>query len=147
MTGIEMTHVPYRTGAQQDLVAGHVDVMFAVAPFELLRAGHARGLAVTTAKRVSAAPELPTLAESGLAGFDVAPWWGLFLPAKTAPEVAARLHSDTVAVLAEPAIQKRMQDLGSIPVGSTPKELAQYLQAEMAKWGPVIRDANIRLDG
>ena len=147
MTGIEMTHVPYRTGAQQDLVAGHVDVMFAVAPFELLRAGHARGLAVTTAKRVSAAPELPTLAESGLAGFDVAPWWGLFLPAKTAPEVAARLHSDTIAILAEPAIQKRMQDLGSIPVGSTPKELAQYLQAEMAKWGPVIRDANIRLDG
>ena len=65
MTGIEMTHVPYRTGAQQDLVAGHIDVMFAVAPFELLRAGHVRGLAVTTAKRVSAAPELPTLAESG----------------------------------------------------------------------------------
>jgi tripartite-type tricarboxylate transporter receptor subunit TctC len=147
MTGIEMTHVPYRTGAQQDLVAGHVDVMFAVAPFDLLRAGHARGLAVTTAKRVPAAPELPTLAESGLAGFDVAPWWGLFLPAKTAPEVVARLHADTIAVLAEPAIQKKMQDFGSIPVGSTPEELAKYLRAEIAKWGPVIRDANIRLDG
>jgi tripartite-type tricarboxylate transporter receptor subunit TctC len=147
MTGIEMTHVPYRTGAQQDLVAGHVDVMFAVAPFDLLRAGHARGLAVTTAKRVPAAPELPTLAESGLAGFDVAPWWGLFLPAKTAPEVVARLHADTIAILAEPAIQKRMQDFGSIPVGSTPEELAKYLRAEIAKWGPVIRDANIRLDG
>lgn len=147
MTGIEMTHVPYRTGAQQDLVAGHVDVMFAVAPFDLLRAGHARGLAVTTAKRVPAAPELPTLAESGLAGFDVAPWWGLFLPAKTAPEVVARLHADTIAVIAEPAIQKRMQDFGSIPVGSTPEELAKYLRAEIAKWGPVIRDANIRLDG
>jgi tripartite-type tricarboxylate transporter receptor subunit TctC len=147
MTGIEMTHVPYRTGAQQDLVAGHVDVMFAVAPFDLLRAGHARGLAVTTAKRVPAAPELPTLAESGLAGFDVAPWWGLFLPAKAAPEVVARLHADTIAVLAEPAIQKRMQDFGSIPVGSTPEELAKYLRAEIAKWGPVIRDANIRLDG
>ena len=88
MTGIEMTHVPYRTGAQQDLIAGHIDVMFAVAPFELLRGGQARGLAVTTAKRVSAAPQLPTLAKSGLAGFDVAPWWGLFLPAKTSPEVA-----------------------------------------------------------
>jgi tripartite-type tricarboxylate transporter receptor subunit TctC len=82
-----------------------------------------------------------------LAGFDVAPWWGLFLPAKTAPEVVARLHSDTIAILAEPAIRKRMQDLGSIPVGSTPDELARYLQAEMAKWRPVIRDANIRLDG
>jgi tripartite-type tricarboxylate transporter receptor subunit TctC len=146
MTGVEMTHVPYPTGAQQDIVAGHVDVMFAVAPFELLRAGHARGLVVTTAKRVPAAPDLPTLAESGLAGFDVAPWWGLFLPAKAAPGVVARLHSDTIAVLAEPAIQKRMQDLGSIQVGSTPEELARYLQSEMAKWGPVIRDANIRLD-
>jgi tripartite-type tricarboxylate transporter receptor subunit TctC len=147
MTGIEMTHVPYRTGAQQDLVAGHIDVMLAVAPFELLRAGHARGLAVTTARRVPAAPEMPTLAESGLASFDVAPWWGLFLPAKTAPAIVARLHSDTIAALAEPEIQKRMQDLGSIPVGSTPEELARYLQAEMAKWGPIIRDANIRLDG
>jgi tripartite-type tricarboxylate transporter receptor subunit TctC len=102
---------------------------------------------VTTAKRVPAAPEMPTLAESGLAGFDVAPWWGLFLPAKTAPAIVARLHSDTIAALAEPEIQKRMQDLGSIPVGSTPEELARYLQAEMAKWGPIIRDANIRLDG
>jgi tripartite-type tricarboxylate transporter receptor subunit TctC len=140
MTGIEMTHVPYRTGAQQDLVAGHVDV-------KLLRAGLARGLAVTTAQRVATAPELQTLAESGLAGFDVAPWWGLFLPAKTAPAVVARLHSDATAVLAEPAIQKRMQDLGSTTIGSTPEELARHLQAEIAKWGPVIRDANIRLDG
>jgi tripartite-type tricarboxylate transporter receptor subunit TctC len=102
---------------------------------------------VTTAKRVTAAPELLTIAESGLPGFDVAPWWGLFLPAKTAPAIVARLHADTIAVLAEPGIQKRMQDLGSIPVGSTPEELARYLQAEMAKWGPAIRDANIRLDG
>jgi tripartite-type tricarboxylate transporter receptor subunit TctC len=147
MAGIEMTHVPYRTGAQQDLVAGHIDVMFAVAPFELLRASQARGLAVTTAKRVPAAPEMPTLAESGLPGFDVAPWWGFFLPAKTPPAIVARLHSDAIAILAEPEIQKRMQDLGSILVGSTPEELARHLQAEMAKWGPIIRDANIRLDG
>jgi tripartite-type tricarboxylate transporter receptor subunit TctC len=147
MTGIEMTHVPYRSGAQQDLIAGHVDVMFAVAPFDLLRAGLARGIAVTTAKRVAAAPELPTLAESGLPGFDVAPWWGLLLPAKTAPAIVAKLHADTIAVLAEPEVQKKMQALGSIPVGSTPEELARYLRAEMAKWGPVIRDANIRLDG
>ena len=87
--------------------------MFAVARFDLLRAGHARGLAVTTASRVAAAPELPTMAESGLADFDVAPWWGLFLPAKTAPAMVARLHSDTMPVLAEPEIRKRMQDLGS----------------------------------
>ena len=146
-TGIEMTHVPYRTGAQQDLVAGHVDVMFAVAPFDLLRTAEARGLAVTTAKRVTAAPELPTMAESGVAGFDVAPWWGLFVPAKTSPAIVAKLHVDTIAVLAEPDIQKKLQNLGSIPISSTPEELARHLQAEMAKWGSVIRDANIRLDG
>jgi tripartite-type tricarboxylate transporter receptor subunit TctC len=146
MAGVEMTHVPYRTGAQQDLVAGHVDVMFAVAPFDLLGAGQARGLAVTTAKRVAVAPELPTIAESGFPGFDVAPWWGLFLPARTAPGIIAKLHADTIAVLAEPEIQRRMQDLGSIPVGSTPEELARYLRGEMAKWGPVIRDADIRMD-
>ena len=147
MSGIELTHVPYRTGAQQDLVAGHVDVMFAVAPFDLLRAGHSRGLAVTTANPVAAAPELPTMAESGLADFDVAPWWGLFLPARTASATVARLHADTMTVLAEPEIRKRMQDLGSVPVGSTPEELARHLQAEIARWGTVIRDANIRMDG
>jgi Uncharacterized protein conserved in bacteria len=69
------------------------------------------------------------------------------VPARTAPAIVARLHHDTIAVLAEPEIQKRMQDLGSILVGSTPEELARHLQAEMAKWGPIIRDANIRLDG
>jgi tripartite-type tricarboxylate transporter receptor subunit TctC len=147
MTDIEMTHVPYRTGALEDLIAGRVDVMFAVAPFGILRAGQARGVAVTTAKRIAAAPELPTVAESGLPGFDVAPWWGLFLPAKTAPAIVAKLHADAIAVLAEPDIQRKMQDLGSTPVGSTPEELSRYLQAEMAKWGPVIRDANISLDG
>lgn len=147
MTGIEMTHVPYRTNAQQDLIAGHVDLMFGVAPFELLRAGRARGLAITSAERVAAAPELPTMAESGLPGFDVAPWWGLFVPAKTPRGIVEKLHADTTAVLAQADIRKKMQDLGSTPIGSTPEELSTYLKSEMAKWGPVIRDANIRLDG
>jgi tripartite-type tricarboxylate transporter receptor subunit TctC len=121
MTGIEMTHVPHRTGAQQDLVAGHVDVMFAVAPFDLLRAG----LAVTTAGRGSTRS-----ADDG----GIRPG-GL------------RRRTDAIAVQAEPAVHKSMQDLGSTTVGSTPEELTRYLQAEIAKWGSVIRDANIRLDG
>jgi tripartite-type tricarboxylate transporter receptor subunit TctC len=70
-----------------------------------------------------------------------------FCPPRTAPAIVAKLHAYAIAVLAEPEMQKRMQDLGSIPIGSTPEELAQYLQTEMAKWGPFIRDANIRLDG
>ena len=88
MTGIEMTHVPYRTGAQQDVVAGRIDVMFTVgASVSLLRAGQVRALAVTGTKRIAAAPELPTVAEAGVPGFDVAPWSGLFVPAKTAPAI------------------------------------------------------------
>ena len=145
-TGIDMTHVPYRTGAQQDLIAGHVDVMFAVAPFALLQAGRARGLAVTSAKRDAAAPQLPTVAESGVAGFDVAPWWGLLVPARTPSAIAVKIHADTVRILAEPEIKNKMLALGSTPVGSTPEELARHLKAEMAKWGPVIRDAKITID-
>ena len=147
MSGIVMTYVPYRTGAQQDLVAGHVDVMFAVARFDLLRAGHARGLAVTTASRVAAAPELPTMAEIRPGRLRRRPMVGTVSAARTASATVARLHADTMTVLAEPEIQKRMQDLGSAPVGSTPEELARHLQAEIARWGTVIRDANIRIDG
>jgi tripartite-type tricarboxylate transporter receptor subunit TctC len=148
MTEIEMVHVPYRTGAQQDLIAGRVDLMFAVAGYgvSMVRAGQARGLAVTGSHRIAAAPELPTVAEAGVAGFDVSSWWGLLVPARTPPAVTAKIHADAVAVLAEPGIAKKIQELGSTAVGSTPEELSRYLKAEMAKWGPVIRDAKITID-
>ncbi len=149
MTGIEMLHVPYRTGAQQDVVAGRIDVMFTVGAsgVTLLRAGQVRALAVTGTKRIAAAPELPTVAEAGLPGFDVAPWSGLFVPAKTAPAIINKIYVDTATVLKDPDIRERLDELGVTPVGSTPQELASYVKAEMAKWGPVIRDANITLDG
>lgn len=149
MTGIEMMHVPYRSGAQQDLIAGRVDVMFAVAgsALTMMRAGHARGLAVTGTRRVLAAPELPTVAEAGVPGFDVSTWWGLFLPANTAPAIINKIHADTVAVLSDSVVKERLEQLGVTPVGSTPEELAHYLDAEMAKWGPVIKDAKITIDG
>jgi tripartite-type tricarboxylate transporter receptor subunit TctC len=143
MTGIEMTHVPYRTGAQQDLIAGHVDVMFAVARFDLPASRPRPWLAVTSAKRVAAAPGPPTITGAGVPGFDVAPWLGLFVPATTARGIVDKLHADTIAVLAQGDFQEKMHDLGSTLIGSTPKELSRYLKAEMAKWGPVIRDANI----
>ena len=148
MTEIEMVHVPYRTGAQQDLIAGRVDLMFAVAGFgvSMVRAGQARGLAVTGTSRIGAAPELPTVAEAGVSGFDVSSWWGLLVPARTPPAVVAKIHADTVAVLAEPGINKKIQELGSTAIGSTPEELSRYLKAEMAKWGPVIRDAKITIE-
>lgn len=147
ITGIEMTHVPYRAGAQQDLIAGHVDVMFAVAPFNLLNAGQVRGLAVTTAKRTTAAPDLPTLAESGLPDFDVAPWWGFLVPARTSAAIIKKLHADAVSVLGEPEVRQKMESLGSNVVGSSPEEFSTRLKAEMAKWGPIIRDTHITMDG
>jgi tripartite-type tricarboxylate transporter receptor subunit TctC len=146
MTGIEMTHVPYRTGAQQDLIAGHVDVMFAVAPFGLLQAGQVRGLAVTSARRVDAAPELPTVAESGLPGFDVAPWWGFLVPARTPAAVVEKLHADTAVALGRPEVRQKLENLGSTVLGAPPGAFALRLKAEMAKWGPLIRDARITLD-
>lgn len=146
ITGIEMTHVPYRAGAQQDLIAGHVDVMFAVAPFNLLNAGQVRGLAVTTAKRITAAPDLATLAESGLRDFDVAPWWGFLVPARTSAGIVEKLRADTVGVLGEPEVRQKMESLGSTVLGSSPEDFSTRLKTEMAKWGPIIRDAHITMN-
>lgn len=148
ITGIEMTHVPYRTGAQQDVIAGRVDVMFVVAGsgIALMRAGQVRALAVTGTQRLAAAPELPTVAEVGVPGFEVSTWWGLFVPAKTESGIVTKIHADTIAVLRETDIQGRYQDLGSMPIGSTAEELAQFLRAEMEKWRTVIQEVQITID-
>jgi tripartite-type tricarboxylate transporter receptor subunit TctC len=147
MAGIEMLHVPYRGAgpAFTDLIPGRVDVMFnnigAVLP--LIRGGKLRGLAVTTAKRTPAAPDLPPIAEAGVPGFDVSSWYGFFAPAKTPPEIIRKMHADTVAALNDPATKQKLESLGVVVKGSTPKELAAFLKAEMDKWGPVIKAAGI----
>jgi tripartite-type tricarboxylate transporter receptor subunit TctC len=147
--GIELVHVPYRGAAPalQDLVPGRVDSFFnSIAPaIPLMQQGQLRILAITTAQRTPAAPDVPTLAESGLAGFDVSGWYAFFVPAKTPPEIVRKMHADTVAVLAEPAIKARLEELGLFVVGSTPEELGRFLKSEMDKWGPVIKDANITI--
>ena len=149
MANVEMTHIPYRGGAQaiNDLIPGRVDVAFDNAPTVIthVRAAHLRGLAVTTRERISVMPELPTIAET-VPGFDVFSWFGFFVPAKTPPEVIAKLNADTNAALAYPAVKSRFQDLGAVPKGTTQAELAAFLQSEIAKWGPVITDAKIKLD-
>jgi len=149
MAGIEMLHVPYRGAgpALNDLLPGRVDVMFnnigAVLP--LIRGGKLRGLAVTTAKRTPAAPDLPPIAEVGVPGFDVSSWYALFAPARTAPEVVRKMHADTVAALTDAVTRERLEQLGVVVVGSTPAELATFLRAEMDKWGPVIKEAGISI--
>jgi tripartite-type tricarboxylate transporter receptor subunit TctC len=149
MAGIEMTHVPYRGGAPAltDLIPGRVDLMFNVMSSVLpqVRAGQMRGLAVTTAKRVPAAAEFPTLAEAGLPGFEVSGWFGFFVPAKTPLEIVTRIHADTISALGDPALRGRLEDLGIVVIGSTPAELAAFLKAEMDKWGPVIKEAGITI--
>jgi tripartite-type tricarboxylate transporter receptor subunit TctC len=148
MAGIEMLHVPYRGAgpAFSDLIPGRVDVMFnnigAVLP--LIRGGKLRGLAVTTAKRTPAAPDLLPIAEAGVPGFDVSSWYAFFAPAKTPPDIIRKMHADTVAALNDPATKDKLESLGVVVKGSTPAELAAFLKAEMDKWGPVIKAANIK---
>jgi tripartite-type tricarboxylate transporter receptor subunit TctC len=149
MAGIEMMHVPYRGDAPAltDTIAGRVDLQIGgPVILEQVRSGQVRGLAVTTAKRSPAAPELTTVAESGLAGFDVASWFAFFAPAKTPLAIIEKMHVDTVAALADPVVRAKLELVGMEVGGSTPKELGAVLQSELDKWGAVIKDAKITLD-
>jgi tripartite-type tricarboxylate transporter receptor subunit TctC len=147
---VEMTHIPYRGGAPaiNDLIPGRVDVIFDNMPSILshVRAGSLRGLAVTTKERVAATPDIPTIAESGVPGFDVFSWFGFFVPARTPQDVIAKINADTNAALVYASVKSRFEDLGATPKGSTQAELAAFLQSEIAKWGPVIREAKIRVE-
>ncbi|TMJ46883.1 MAG: tripartite tricarboxylate transporter substrate binding protein [Alphaproteobacteria bacterium] len=147
---VEMTHIPYRGGAPaiNDLIPGRVDVIFDNMPSILshVKAGSVRGLAVTTRERVAVVPDIPTIAESGVPGFDVMSWFGFFVPARTPQDIVARINADTNAALAHPSVKTRLEELGATPKGSTPAELANFLKSEIEKWGPVIREAKIRVD-
>ena len=146
---VEMTHIPYRGGAPaiNDLIPGRVDVIFDNLPSIVthVRAGSLRGLAVTTRARVGIIPDIPTIAET-VPGFDVFSWFGFFVPARTPQDVIARINADTNAALAYAPVKTRFEELGANPKGSTPAELAAFLQSEIAKWGPVIREAKIRVE-
>jgi tripartite-type tricarboxylate transporter receptor subunit TctC len=146
---VEMTHIPYRGGAPaiNDLIPGRVDVIFDNMPSILshVKAGSLRGLAVTTKERVAVVPEIPTVAEA-VPGFDVFSWFGFFVPARTPQDIIARINADTNAALVYPPVKSRFEELGANPKGSTPPELAAFLKSEIDKWGPVIREAKIRMD-
>jgi tripartite-type tricarboxylate transporter receptor subunit TctC len=148
--GIEMTHIPYRGAgpAVTDVIAGRVDVIFNTfgSTLSLVRDGQLRGLAVTSAKRFAAAPELPSVAEAALPGYDVSAWYALHVPAQTPPDIVRKLNRDVVAVLNEPAIRDKMELLGVAVIGSTPQELDRHVRGEIELWGPVIRAANIRTE-
>ena len=149
ITHIEMTHVPYRGDAPAlaDTIAGRVDLQIGgSAMLEQIRGGQVRGLGVTTAQRSKLAPELPTVAESGVPDFDVTGWFAFFVPARTRPAIVEKIHIDTVTALSNPAVKSKLENIGMVAIGSTPEELAALLETEMNKWRPVIKEANIALD-
>jgi tripartite-type tricarboxylate transporter receptor subunit TctC len=149
MAKVEMTHIPYRGGAPaiNDLIPGRVDTIFDNMPsiIQHVRNGNVRGLAVTTKDRVPVVPDVPTIGET-VPGFDVVSWFAFWLPAKTPPEVVAKLNADTNAALVHPPVKSRFEELGAVPKGSTSAELAVFLQSEVSKWGPVIQDAQIKVE-
>jgi tripartite-type tricarboxylate transporter receptor subunit TctC len=109
------------------------------------KAGSLRALAVSTKERVAVVPEIPAIAET-VPGFDVFSWFGFFVPIKTPQDVIAKINADTNAALVYAPVKSRFEELGAVPKGSTPAELAAFLQSEIAKWGPVIREAKIRVE-
>jgi len=149
MAGIEMTHVPYRgaSPALNDLIPGRVDCYFGSgALLENMRSGQLRGLAVTSAKRDPAAPELPTMAEAGVPGYEVSSWHGLFVPARTPAEIVRKMSVDTIAALADPVVKSKLQEAGYMVVGSYPDELQMLLKAEIDKWSAVIKTVGIKIN-
>ena len=146
---INLVHVPYKgTGpALQDVVAGHVQMMFsAVSPSKpLMEAGKVRGLAVTTLKRTALLPDLPSVAEAAIPGFEATAWHALVAPAKTPPEALAVLHKAMTATLKDPEVAKALTKLGLDIMPTTPAELAAYIKAEIPKWAKIIQASGAKL--
>jgi tripartite-type tricarboxylate transporter receptor subunit TctC len=150
MTGTDIVHVPYKGSgpAVTDLLGGQVQMMFDNMPSSLphVKAGKLRALGVTSAKRSPALPEVPTIAEAGVPGYDATSWFGILAPAGTPEPVVTRLQGAIVQALGEPEMRQRMADLGAEPVGDTPAEFGQFIAAEIAKWAKVVNDAGVKLE-
>jgi tripartite-type tricarboxylate transporter receptor subunit TctC len=150
LAGVEMTHVPYKGAApaMQDLIGGQIHLMFDNLASSLgqVRGGRIRALAVTTAKRTALAPELPTIAESGLPGFDISTWFGVFAPAGTPRAALDRLHAEFTRALAAADVRDKMLALGAEPVGNRPEEFAGYIREEAAKYARLVKASGAKVD-
>ncbi len=148
--GIDFVHVPYKGGgpALAEVIAGQVQALFSIALTAIpqVKAGKVRALAISSAKRSAVASDLPTVAESGIPGFEVIGWFGWLAPAKTPPAIVTRLNRELVAILNDPAMHDRLVGLGSDPAPSTPQQFAGFIRSEHDKWARVIRKAGIRMD-
>jgi len=150
MAGVKLVHVAFKGGppAIAALLAGDLQLMFANLSDALpqVKAGKLRGIAVTTSRRVAQVPELPTVAESGLPGFDVAPWNGLVAPGKTPPEVIAKLSETVQRIAREKAFRDKMFEIGSEPLGDTPEQFRATINHDIQRWGKIVKDAGIKAE-
>jgi tripartite-type tricarboxylate transporter receptor subunit TctC len=148
---VDMLHVPYKGSGQSivDLVAGHVHLDFDSIPPVLphVKSGRLRAIAVTSEKRFSLLPSIPTVSEGGLPGFDMSTWWGLIVPAGgNSKQVVARLHGETIKILRQADVKERMASVGAETVGNTPDEFAGFIRSERAKYAKIVKEANIKLE-
>jgi tripartite-type tricarboxylate transporter receptor subunit TctC len=148
--GVDLLHVPYKGSAPAltDLIGGQVQLMFDSLPSSMpfIKSGAIRPLAVTTARRSSALPEVPTLAESGFPGFGISTWYGMWAPAGTPPAVVQRLSREVAAIVRLPEVRDRFGALGAEPVGNAPEEFAAFAKAELAKWGGIVNRSGAKVD-
>jgi tripartite-type tricarboxylate transporter receptor subunit TctC len=150
MTGAPMTHVPYKGSAPAltDVAGGQVSVMFdtMLSAMPHIKSGRLKALAVTSAKRSASAPELPTVAESGVPGYEAVAWSGLLAPAHTPPEIVTKLNSEINAILSQPDVQKRFLNDGAEPVGGSPEQFATHISSEVRKWASVAKLSGAKVD-
>jgi tripartite-type tricarboxylate transporter receptor subunit TctC len=150
LTDTDMVHVPYRGSgpAVQDLIAGNVQAMFDSVPSSAAstRDGRLRALAVTTRHRIAAFPDLPTIAEAGVPGYEISTWYGIWAPARTPPAIINRLQQAVAAAARNPETRARFDALGAEPVADSPEDYARFVRAEFDRWGKLVRDARIKLD-
>jgi tripartite-type tricarboxylate transporter receptor subunit TctC len=150
MAQVDMQHIPYKGSgpAVTDLIGGQVNYMFdsitSAAPH--IQSGKLRALGVTTARRSTALPGVPTIAEAGLPGYDVSPWFAVFMPAATPKPIVAKMNASLLDALKQPDIKMKFDSIGAEPVGSTSEELARHLAREMANWGQIIHERRITSD-
>ena len=150
MTGLNMIHVPYKGAGPGvvDVVAGHVALMTPtiISALGYVRGGRLRALGVTSAKRAAGAPEIPTIAEAGVPGYEATQWFGVLAPAGTPRDIVNLIQSEIGRVLQQPDMKTRLSTDGAEPVGSTPDEFAAFIRIETVKWAKVVKDAGVRID-
>ncbi|WP_255370119.1 tripartite tricarboxylate transporter substrate binding protein [Roseateles sp. YR242] len=150
ITGTELLHVPYKGSGPMatDLLGGQIQLSFdTITPvLQHIKAGKLRALAVTTAKRSSALPDVPTLEEAGLKGFDIGTWFGVLAPVATPKDVVGKLNTEMVKVIQSPEFRKRMEEIGAEPTGGSSDQLAQQIRNETAKFGKLVKAANVTIE-